>query len=427
MELNYIDGCYKLSFFNIRLKTNEELSRNVIEKNKSTFIHEFIHYLQDLILPYNIRYNLSNVRCFFNVLEFAHKHGNIIRPFNDWSEESRNLMMQFERSIGGVTENNRVIDTIARIGNPTSSYVTFSGFDGNLQIQRQHRVYKYFLPVYKEGTTNPITYNLGARDILEYIAYKIELRNFPNRPSAPQLPYESIDLIFDKYELSHISDDIRLCIAECCLYNDTPIHFLFILLNNDEFKKFITNSNYEEIYDYLLFSSTVTRDGHSESLIAKTQRRLIQFSDELLMQYSCFDEIGNWILKINDFVKSELFGRFVFSDMYKMRNDELNEFINSTIYQIGIPLMINSKEKYISIQSSEMEVSQFIQFYILQNFIDFVKSESALCPIYNFCKANGGVCNENCTLNPHMKISGNMDCYYAKFLKSYGLYDVKFE
>lgn len=427
MELNYIEGCYKLSFFYIRLNTNEELSRNVIEKNKSTFVHEFIHYLQDLILPYNIRYNLSNVRCFFNILESANKRGNIIRPFNDWNEESRTLIMQFERSIGGDTENDRFIDTVAKIGNATSNYVTFSGFDGNLQIQRQHRVYKYFLPVYKEGNTNPIKYNLGARDILEYIAYKIELKNYPNRPSAPQLPYESIDLIFDKYGLSHISDDIRLCIAEHCLYNDTPIHLLLNLLGNDEFKKFITNSNYEEIYNYLLFSITVTRDGHGEPLIAKTQRRLIQFANELRTQYSCFDEIGNWILKINDFVQSELLGHFIFSDMYKMQNDRFNEFISSVIYQIGVPLVINSKEKYVSIQSSEIEVSQFVQFYILQNFMNFVKSKSALCPIYNFCKANGGVCNENCTLNPHMKISGNMDCYYAKFLKSYGLYDVKFE
>lgn len=69
MKLDYAEGSYKLSFFNISIKTEEELSRNVLEKNNSTFIHEFIHYLQDLILPYNIRYNLSNVRWFFNILE----------------------------------------------------------------------------------------------------------------------------------------------------------------------------------------------------------------------------------------------------------------------------------------------------------------------------------------------------------------------
>ena len=96
-------------------------------------------------------------------------------------------------------------------------------------------------------------------------------------------------LIFDKYGLSHISDDIRLCIAECCLYNDVPMHFLLnTLLGNDKFKKYIIDSSYEEIYNYLRLSATITRDGQIETLIAKTQRRLIQFARELQLQYSGF-------------------------------------------------------------------------------------------------------------------------------------------
>lgn len=429
MKLNYAEGSYELSFFNITIKMDEELSKNVIEKNKSTFVHEFIHYLQDLILPYNIRLNLSNVRWFFNLIESAHRHRSITRPFDEWTDESCILKKQFMRSIGGVTENedDRFVDFVSEIGKATSDYVMISGFDSNLQIQREHRVYQYNLPVYKEGNTDPINYNLGARDILEYIAYKIEKKFFPDRPAAPQLPYESIDLLFDKYGLSNISDDIRLCIAERCLYNDTPIHFLFIiLLNNDNFKKFITTSSYEEIYNYLLFSNTVTRDGHRESLDSKTQRRLKQFADELLLQYSGFDEIQKWILKINDFVKRELTGRFIFADMYKMEKDELYIFIDHVIRQIGIPLVMNSKEKYISIQSNELEVSQFIQFYILQNFIAFAESQIESCPICDFCKANGGIYNENCTQNSHGIIRGNKDCYYTKFLESYGLSDVEF-
>lgn len=429
MKLNYAEGSYNLSFFSISIETDEELSKNVIEKNKSTFVHEFIHYLQDLILPYNIRYNLSNVRRFFNILEVAHRHGSITRPFNEWTDESRTLMTQFERSFGGITknENDRFINSVFEIGDPTSEFVITSGFDGNLQIQREHRVYRYSLPVYEEGNSISIDYNLGARDILEYIAYKIELKNFPDRPLAPQLPYKSIDLIFDKYGLSHISDDIRLCIAERCLYNDTPIHFLLhILLGNDEFKTFITNSSYEDIYKYLLFSSTVTRDGHIESLASKTQRRLKEFATELKIQYRGFEEIEKWILKISDFAEYELSERFIFSDMYKMENDEFYEVINSLICDMGVPLVINLKKNYISMNFNKTEESQFIQFYVLQNFIRFAKSKTERCPIYGFCEANGGTCNENCILNSKMLIKGNENCYYTEFLELHGLSDVKF-
>ena len=422
MKLDYATGFYNISFFNINIETEEELTQDVLKKNEATFIHEFIHYLQDLVLPYNIRYSLSNVRWFFNILESAHKIGSINRPFSEWNNESSALWTQFLRSFG----DGKSVAFVSKIGDATSKFVTTSGYDSNLHIQREHRVYEYLLPIFEVGKSTSISYNLGARDILEYIAYKIDLKNFPNRPLAPQLPYESIDLIFDKYGLSHISDDIRLCIAERCLYNDVPIHFLLsALLGNEEFKKYITDSSYDEIYDYLLFSTTITRDGQSETLIAKTQRRLMQFADELQLQYSGFDEIKNWILKVNNFAEHKLSGRFIFSDLYKMNRDEMFKFINDVIYCIGIPLVMNSRKKCISIHSNDIEVSQFIQFYILQNFIYFVKSQQTKCPIYNFCKANGGICNENCIVNKQMTITGNENCYYRRFLEQHGLFDIK--
>lgn len=429
MKLEYATGFYNISFFNINIETKEELTQDVLKKEEATFTHEFIHYLQDLILPYNIRYNLSNVRWFFNILESAHKNGKIIRPFDEWTDESRTLQTQFIRSFGGITQNesDRFINQVSKIGNATSDFEIISGFDSNLNVQREHRVYRYWLPVLKAGETMPISYNLGARDLLEYIAYKIELKNFPNRPSAPQLPYETVDLIFSKYGLSHITDDIRLCIAERCLYNDNPIHFLFnVLLGNEEIKKFISKSSYEEIYKYLLNLETVTRDGYSESLANKTQRRLEQFANELYMQYSGFDEIRKWILKVNNFVEDKLQERFIFSDLYKMNNNEVYKFINDVICQIGVPLVINSKEKYISIQPNETETLQFIQFYILQNFIAFARGKETVCPIYDFCKENGGLCNDNCILNNQNPIKGNKNCYYRKFLETYGLLDIKF-
>lgn len=134
-----------------------------------------------------------------------------------------------------------------------------------------------------------------------------------------------------------------------------------------------------------------------------------------------------WILKVNSFVEHKLSGRFIFSDLYKMDSDEMFKFINDVIYCIGIPLVMNSRKKYISIHLNDIEVSQFIQFYILQNFIYFVKSKQTQCPVYNFCKANGGICNENCTVNKQETIKGNENCYYRRFMEKYELFDIKID
>lgn len=320
MKLDATEGFYSISFFNINIETEEELAQDMFCQNEATFVHEFIHYLQDLVLPYNIRYCLSNVRWFFNILESAHSIGSINRPFREWNHESDILRTQFFRGFG----ESGSIASVSKIGDVSAEYVMTSGYDNHLQMYRSHRVYEYLLPVWEVGKSTPISYHLGARDILEYIAYKIERKNFPDRPPAPQLPYESIDLIFDKFGLSHITDDIRLCIAEYCLYNDAPIHRLWTLLDDAEFKQHIMNSSYDKIYNYLLSSTTFTRDGQSEALIAKTQRRLRQFASELQMQYGGFDEITKWILKVNDFVGHHLSERFIFSNLYLFCLDRRN-------------------------------------------------------------------------------------------------------
>lgn len=424
MKLYYVEGSYELSFFYICIKTEQELSKKVLELNKSTFLHEFIHYLQDLVLPYNIRLNLSHVRWFFNILDSAHMKGYIKRPFEEWNNESHTLFEQANRTIGG----RRFINYVSKIEYPRSDYIEIKGYDSNLGKLRQHRVYQYNLPVLENDESELSMYSIGARDILEYIAYKIEVKNFPDRPKAPQLPYESIDLIFDKYGLTQIPDEIRVCIAERCLYNDAPMHYLIhMLLDDDEFKRFILNSSYKEIYDYLLKLETVTRDGQIESLLAKAQRRLKQFADELCTQYNGFDEIEKWIEKASSFVEHNFSGKFIFSDIYVMDRDKVFEFVEEVISCIGIPLVINSRDKYISIQSNEIEVSQFIQFCILEKFQSFVQSKGEKCPIYNFCQANGGTCNEKCIINKQKIIRGNENCYYRKFMETYGLLDVKID
>lgn len=99
MRLNAIDGHYNPSFFNMVLETNEDIS-GAINKYTATFVHEFIHYIQDIILHYNIRMNLSRLRWFSNMRQSALSNGYIIRPFNDWYSDSKTTLLQFNMTMG---------------------------------------------------------------------------------------------------------------------------------------------------------------------------------------------------------------------------------------------------------------------------------------------------------------------------------------
>ena len=135
---------------------------------------------------------------------------------------------------------------------------------------RNSKVYTYYIPV----NNVPIQYNLGARDLLVYIAHKIEIKHCPCTIKSPKLSYETIDLLFEHYGWSHVSEDIRLCIAECCLYNDNSIRFLFHQFLAGPHNKTIATLKFNEAYKFLSTLANKTTDGVVETLIHKKHRRL---------------------------------------------------------------------------------------------------------------------------------------------------------
>lgn len=423
MKLDFVSGSYDVSFFNIHIDTPKDIDNDFFydQDNWSTFLHEFIHYLQDLVLPYTIKQNLSEVRRFIDILYFAQNNGYIKRPFYNWSQDSINLMQQFCITFG----NSGFINQVFNVKNISNTYLEMQGYDGHLDKIRKFRVYGYKMQI-ETDNANSEEYILGARDFLEYIAYKVELKFYPNRTTAPQLPYESIDIIFDKHGLSSVSEEKRICVAEFCLYNDAPMHMLIhTLFKDNDFVELLKNADYQKVYEYLMTSRIVTRDGNGELLTEKTLRRLEQFAEELKYQYDGFDLIVEWISNVNAFIKSNFYGKFLLSDIYYMDLTESKELILKIINEIGVPIVSNSKNQYTSLGFSEEEKQQFAQIYTLQHFMRFVSSNSKKCPVYDFCKANGGIGNKNCKLKCD-SIKGIGDCYYNRFLSNYGISDLKY-
>lgn len=422
MPLNSIKGEYIPSFFSIILKTDEDISV-AIEKNESTFIHEFIHYLQDLILPYTIRVNLSNIRWFLNIQQFAINNGYIKRPFKEWDYDANLTKLQYSYTMG----TDYFVDDVKDIGNPIVISKEQEGFDASFSNkQRKFNVYKYSIPI-NNGSE---TYNLGARDLLEYIAHKIEVRHYPSYDKVSQLPYQSVDLLFEKYGLSYLPEDIRLCIAECCLYNDNPMHFLFSqFLKNSENKQILARLrlNYADTYEFLLSIMFETTDNIVETLSHKRKRRLEQFRDNLGLSYFHFPKIVSWISKVSFFSTERLSERFIFSDIYKMSNTEFLNFIQEVISTIGVPLVMNKKGQYISLPNMSKDADQFIQFYILQEFLMFIDCKSKSCPIQKLCQANYDlVCRRTQIFDRQKRINQCEKCPLLEFLSPYGLSNIQY-
>jgi len=402
--LKQVMGTYIPARFSIHLNI-EPQNLNIKD---ATFVHEYIHFMQDLLLPYCIRQNLVFINEFAWLSREAENSGKIIRPFTKWCEECRLTQKQTEYTWGrGQTKS--VSGKIVNI--EPDFFVSLYG----------HRIFKYNLEFEDGGT-----YQFGARDLLEYLAHKIENRFW--KTNAPDLPYRTVDKIFDYYSLSFIPESVRLLIVEYCLYNDNPAHFLLNMFIGQEIikkneKKFC---EYEECFQFLLGMGWQSNGGFDENIFSKTERRLNDFRQQLssLYPHRQFDSIKEWILSTSDFCKAELSNRFIISSLYNMSRSELDDFMGRMIDEIGIPVIFFSDDTIMSsLLPEKYDSNQFVEFYVLGRFMEWISTSEEKCPLHDICQKNYKVCQEICRTNPFVYAG---ECKFKLFLKSYCLDKIRF-
>ena len=246
------------------------------------------------------------------------------------------------------------------------------------------------------------------------------------------MPYETVDMLFDYYGLSHINFPVRVLIVEICLYNDNPMHHLINhFLNGNLVKDNIEIfSDYNASYSFLLsYYGWLARGGFSETIFSKRERRLNDFQKYLcdMFVHPQFYELRSWIERVSLYSRNTLSSRFIFSDFYNMDIYDLFDFLSDIIDKIGLPMVLNESYQCISLLPQGTDNLQFAQFLILQNFLINALSGNSSCPIYDFCKANDGMCEGCCKTDPFERFTEDDTCPYLLFLKSYGLADIEFK
>lgn len=94
--LKQVMGTYIPTRFSISLNLKPQ-NFNIKD---ATFVHEYIHFLQDLLLPYCIRHNLVFINEFACLSGEAEHSGKIIRPFTKWNEDCKKNLTSYRTPYG---------------------------------------------------------------------------------------------------------------------------------------------------------------------------------------------------------------------------------------------------------------------------------------------------------------------------------------
>lgn len=406
MKIRTASGYYMPSCFFIHIDSVEDIETCIIN-NEQTFVHEYIHFLQDLIFPYSIRYILTENRRFKFLNLYSQENSVLVRPFSDWDDDSRETYKQLSHTWGASI----FIDEAEEIKSVDSSHY---------YIHTGARVFKYDIE-FKDSTK----YQVGARDFLEYIAHKIESKRW--NTSHPDLPYKSVDLLFDFLGYKYVEDDIRLCIIEYCMFNDNPMHRFYQLLTEDFKNDQSPLSDYDSCKIFLLNLHWDSVGTGIDNVFTKSKRRLVALMESLKDKYeNRFENISNWINLIINYSESNFLNRFIFSELLRMNDQDFYKFINKCISDIGIPLVFNKKSECVSLLPEAFDKDEFLHLYVSFNFMNYVSSSEPRCGLYQYCQTNNrSLLNDKCLNNPIERALDQNLCPMGQFVKKYGFHQIE--
>lgn len=408
MFLKSVDGAYEPSFFIIRLGTTHAIDL-AAKENISTFVHEYIHFLQDLILPYCIRENLVRLAMFFDHVERAKEHGEIRLPNLVPLEGTELATRQTSMTWGG----NKFVSLVCRIKNiqVTEELVAEYGY----------KLYQYDLTL-DDGTT----YQFGARDLLEYIACKIESRHFPSEDKLPDLPYYSVDILIGYYGCSYLSDFKRIALAEYCLLNDNPGRRLMLFLEELQAGVMddVAKGSDEAFAEFLRNAHWKSNGVRFELIPEKLDRRSRELRHALQARFPqvSFPAIYTWLDGAINFSRDALAGRSFFAELLKAETPDFFGMVNHILENVGVPLVVNDAGEMSTSLGSANETDQFIQLLLAYEFLDYLNRNDMQCPMIQVCECfSEDLIDDDCLNGPFRRARRDDLCPFGAFAKAHGL------
>lgn len=402
-----MEGDYEPSYFFMKIDTAQKLDEKM-DRHGQTFIHEYIHFIQDIFLPYCVRNNVNEVYRFVYVMDKTKKEP-ILRPFDDWSSQLLCIERQHKQTWG--------------YSKPVKNALKITGYERDEYVikETQARVFKY-TALLGSDAKHPI----GAKDMLEYIAHKIESKHWLT--DQPDIPYRTMDMVFDDLRLGDIPEMCKIALVEFCLHNDNPVHHLFQIV------KSIQNGSLglhgvEQCFFHFDFLEYVlhrllwgARGGFEETMHTKAERRLSTIKDYIDKKYPVehFRDISDWFGDVITYVSDNLKGRFYFAELYfKSKEDFLVE-IDKLMGAIGVPLVFNSLAEHVSLLPEKYNKDSFIQFYVSFKFNEFLTHSDQTCPVCSFCEnSSPDLMTPDCEVDVMRKISDDNQCPFGQFLNNH--------
>ena len=293
--------------------------------------------------------------------------------------------------------------------------------------ERRSQEHGYIIYQYNLVLDGGKAYQLGARDLLEYIANKIESKHFPSEEKLPDLPYHSLDILVNYYEHPGLSEFKRIALAEYCLLNDNPIRSLMLFFEELRNGSLPNPANQSDEYFAKMLSQLHWKArGHKfdfETIGKKINRRSLKLKEFLQQKFpqDSLAEVYLWLDKTIDFARNNLAGKSFFAELFSLEKSEFFEKTSKIRDEIGIPLIINSVGEVGTLLGGNQGKDQFIQLLLAYEFSEYLNRDEIQCPMSDVCeRSNENLMDDDCLNAPFRRALRHDLCPFGVFVKAHG-------
>lgn len=410
-------GFYMPSFFRMKISTNNSLDNQlnfVNEKDESTFLHEYIHFIQDVTTTFGF----ANINRISNYLRYANNY--ILK----YSIQTCPVPIIPDQSLDNITYTNMELFKLY-YGNGEESIAQFISHNlSKTFVPGLVRDVNYVVVDYKKTDGSISSFKLGAVSILESMAYLIEEYIYPNSPKSPDIPYNAAiklaQLIYPPITLNKLNV-LALCDVSLLTFHPAEFFYTNLIRMKEEQKVF---NDPRDIYDYVFDGMIFNFNGISD--ISELFQKFSDDAEESLTDYfndKYFDETKKWLSNlIYEGTQYRHQNPHFIIDLAEGGSITTNKCFRDIFTLFGSPIMTNDRNEYILYQQKDIstDINPTLLWAIEQIFNLFIYGEKS-CEMVNVCEKANIKTDKRCYERPWERLKTGDSCQFCLLLHHWGL------
>lgn len=414
-------GFYEPGFLHLRINTDKSLKNlnELIVDDRplfSTFLHEYIHFLQEI----STTTGLTNAAFYINTIKDVNQ-----TVINDGKADFE-VPFKFNNEYNTLTQ-----IELKRIYIGESTEVAYAKYDGFIEeekevIDRDNNILKVkrYKVFYYDTIRNCKNFYFGITCIKEFIAHTIQTKFCPEI-AHPDIPYVIVELILDKECPSLAKNiDTYLAICDACLMSYHPAQLFFNTVTRIK-KDCFEPKSAQEMYDYVLNLKFNGNDKiYTPSELFKEAKEIVINHFENALQAEIFSANLKWIKHILEeaFLIRETNPTYI--NQILDENGNLSKTFFSLFDKLGTPYFTNSLNEggLIPPKNIEENPHQPYQLLVFKEILNIFNGQQN-CSLINMCNKTNSmvVTNELCNTSPWKRAKDEQLCPFAQMWRTWAL------